>query len=70
MFSSVPIVTQLLKTDICASLNIDTEALSDKYLGLPALVGADRSDCFNHFVERVCSRTHGWNKKQLSTEGK
>lgn len=24
----------------------------------------------NHFVERVSSQTHGWNEKQLSTEGK
>jgi hypothetical protein len=24
-----------------------------KYLGLPALVGADRSDCFLHFLEKI-----------------
>ena len=55
-----------MRTDMCGCLNIKTEALSDKYyLGSPTLVGAGRSDCFNHFVERVCSRTCGWNKKQL-----
>jgi hypothetical protein len=32
------------KVEICNILNINTEALSDKYLGLPALVGADRSE--------------------------
>jgi hypothetical protein len=33
-----------VKVEICNTLNINTEAISDKYLGLPALVGADRSD--------------------------
>jgi hypothetical protein len=33
-----------VKVEICNTLNINTEALSNKYLGLLALVGADRSD--------------------------
>jgi hypothetical protein len=41
-----PNTNALLRAEICSTLHIDTEALSDKYLGLPALVGADRSDCF------------------------
>jgi hypothetical protein len=58
------------RVEICNTLNIDTEALSDKYLGLPALVGADRSDCFMHFVERVMQRIKGWIEKLLSIGGK
>jgi hypothetical protein len=58
------------RVEICNTLNIDTEALSDKYLGLPALVGADRSDCFMHFVERVMQRIKGWMEKLLSIGGK
>lgn len=46
------------------------EALSDKYLGLPAMVGADGSDCFKHFRERIKARLIGWMEKQLSTGGK
>ena len=38
--------------------------------GLPALVGADRSDSFLHFVERVMQRRKGWNEKLLSIGGK
>jgi hypothetical protein len=38
-----------VKTEVCQILNIMTESLSDKYLGHPTLVGADRSDCFRHF---------------------
>ena len=58
------------RADICQELHIDTEALSDKYLGLPAMVGADKSYCFKHFVERIKQRLHGWMEKQLSLGGK
>ena len=51
-------------------LNILTEALSDKYLGLPTIVGVDRSDCFQHLVDRVCQRLKGWKEKFLSVQGK
>jgi hypothetical protein len=51
-------------------VHIDTEALSDKYLGLPALVGEDRSDYFKHFIERIIQRINGWKEKQLSIKGK
>ena len=58
------------RTEICQELHIDTEALSDKYLELPAMMGADRSDCFKHFYERIKERLKGWMEKQLSTGGK
>ena len=32
-----------MKAEVCEILNILTESLIDKYLGLPALIGADRS---------------------------
>ena len=47
-----------------------TESLTDKYLGLPAMVGVDRSDCFRHLVDRVNSRINGWKEKLLSMGGK
>ena len=53
---NIPVVS---RTEICQQLNIDTEALSDKYLGLPAMVGADRSECFRHFGERIKERLRG-----------
>jgi hypothetical protein len=58
------------RIQVCNTLNIDTEALSDKYLGLPALVGIDRSDCFLNLVERVIQLIKGWKEKQLSIGGK
>lgn len=59
-----------VKTEVCQILNIMTEAQSDKYLGLPALVGTDRSDCFRHLIDRVVSRIDGWKEKILSMGGK
>jgi hypothetical protein len=59
----------LIRAKICETLHIDTEALFDKYLGLPALVGADRSDCFLHFVERIIQRINGWKEILLSIGG-
>ena len=64
---NTPVVT---RTEVCEILHIVTEALSDRYLGLPAIVGADRSDCFKHFRERIKARLIGWMEKQLSTGGK
>ena len=58
------------RDEICHHLNITNQALSDKYLGLPALVGADRSDCFKHFCEKIKKLLKGWMEKQLSTGGK
>jgi len=59
-----------VKTEVCQILNIRTESLSEKYLGLPALVGADRSDCFRHLVDKVVSRIDGWTEKTLSMGGR
>ena len=58
------------KAEICQELDINTEALSDKYLGLPTMVCADRSDCYKHLRDRVMQRIKGWMEKQLSTGGK
>jgi hypothetical protein len=63
-----------LRAEICETLHIDieslSESLSDKYLGLLALVGADKSDCFLHFIERIIQRINGWRGKILSIGGK
>jgi hypothetical protein len=48
-----------VKVEICNTLDINTEALSEKYLGIPALVGAAHSDLVLHFVERVMQRIKG-----------
>ncbi|GJM86970.1 hypothetical protein PR202_ga02878 [Eleusine coracana subsp. coracana] len=58
------------KIVVCNILNIMIESIFDKYLGLPALVGVDRTDCFWHLVDQVRARISGWKEKLLSTGGK
>lgn len=58
------------RVEVCTTLNILVEALSEKYLGLPLLVGADRSDKFQYLVDRVCQLVQGWKEKTLSIGGK
>ncbi|GJM96800.1 hypothetical protein PR202_ga13667 [Eleusine coracana subsp. coracana] len=59
-----------VETKVCEALNIMTESINDTYLGLPAMMGADRSDCFRHLVDRVVAKTKGWKGKLLSLGGK
>jgi hypothetical protein len=56
--------------EVCQILNILTESLNDKYLGLPAMVGIDKSECVRHLVDRVIARISGWKEKLLSLGGK
>ena len=59
-----------VKADMSEVLNTMTESLNDKYLGLPMMVGVDRSNCFCHLIDRVNSRINGWKEKLLSLGGK
>jgi hypothetical protein len=59
-----------MRGEICEAPHINNEALPDKYLGLAATIGAERSDCFLHFVERIIQRINGWKETQLSIGGK
>jgi hypothetical protein len=59
-----------IRQEVCVELNIMTEAITDKYLGLPPLVGMDKSDCFLHLIDRICARLAGYKEKLLSYGGK
>jgi hypothetical protein len=56
--------------EVCTTLNILTKAVTNKYLGLPPIVGVDRTDCFVHLIERVISKLNGWKEKIHSFGGK
>ena len=58
------------REQMCTILNIMTEALNDKYLGLPANVGLDKTDCFQYLIDRIVQRISGWKEKLLSAGGK
>ena len=61
-----PNVDVEVKAEICTELNIMSEALSDKYLDLPSMVGLDRSDSFVHLLERIIKRLEIWSEIFLS----
>jgi hypothetical protein len=58
------------KARVCQELDIMTESLNDRYLGLPAMVGAYRSENFTYLIERVQALISGWKEKMLSSGGK
>ena len=47
-----------------------TEALTDKYLDLSAILGVDRSDCFHFLIESILKSVSRRKDKLLSTGGK
>jgi hypothetical protein len=65
-----PNVDVEIKAQICEKLNIMMESISDKYLGLPSMVGLDRTDSFLYLLERIIERLKGWKEKLLSLGGK
>lgn len=46
------------------------ESLNNKYLVLPAFVGANPSDYLRHLIDRVMNRINGRKEKTLKSEGK
>ena len=72
------------KTTLCFSRNTDEatqEAIKvtldvpairqyEKYLGLPLLVGRNRTACFTQIKERIWGRMQGWKEKLLSQAGR
>ena len=63
-----PNTSVLVREEVCMTLDILTESLTDKYLGLPTMVGVDRSGCFQHLIDKICQRIKGWKEKVLSGE--
>jgi hypothetical protein len=48
------------------SLGIHTEALGEKYLGLPASVGRSSKDAFEPILGKICGLMNGWSERLLS----
>ena len=58
------------RVEVCNSLNIMTEAITDKYLGLPTDVGHSKKGTFKYLSDRVWDKVKGWMSKCLSAGGK
>ena len=55
-----------LKVQVCTQLNIMTEAISERYLGLPSMIGLDKSESFVYLLERIIQTLQVWKEKFLS----
>lgn len=49
-----------------ACIGIENEALAEKYLGLPTVVGRSKEGCFKNTRERSGSKVQGWKGQGLS----
>ena len=63
-------VSMAVKNDIKNFLGVPEIKEYEKYLGLPAMVGRNRSASLNFIKERVWGKIQGWKKKMLSQAGK
>ena len=53
-----------------AALNIQVEAFSEKYLGLPTEVGKSTNGAFKYTKDRLWGKIQGWIEKCLAAAGK
>jgi hypothetical protein len=58
------------RVEVCNTLNILTDAITNKYLGLPLIVGVYLTDYFQHQIDRVISKLNGLKEKMLSSGDK
>jgi hypothetical protein len=51
-------------------IGIQCEALSERYLGLPMVVGRSKNGAFKHLTDRSKGKVSGWKGQGLSKVGK
>jgi peroxiredoxin family protein len=58
------------RAQVLGELNIQSEARTEKYLGLPVYVGRSRKKTFQYLKERLWKKIQGWMERLLSKAGK
>jgi hypothetical protein len=61
---------QAKKAKLKQVIGVTEEALSERYLGLPTVVGRSKDGYFQYITERSHSKTGGWKGHGLSNKGK
>lgn len=54
-----------LKNAICEGLGVTYTTNHGKYLGLPSLIGRNKSDVFEFIKEKDCNQIEGWRRQKL-----
>ncbi|KAK2636708.1 hypothetical protein Ddye_031500 [Dipteronia dyeriana] len=62
--------SRLIINQICSLLDVQQTENHGKYLGLPSLIGRNKSQIFSFIKEKLWSRLQGWKKCFLSRAGK
>jgi hypothetical protein len=62
--------TTARKVDLKNILGVSSEALSEKYLSLPTVVGRRKDGAFKNVTDSSHNKVHGWKGQGLSMEGK
>ena len=63
-------VPDSMRDEIKNVLDVHTESLSEKYLGLPTDVGKAKEGCFRYLKDRIWKHIQGWMEKCMSASGK
>jgi hypothetical protein len=59
-----------LKEGLKGAVGIEAEALNERYLGLPTVVGRSKEGCFKYVTESSGAKVGGWKGQGLSKKGK
>jgi hypothetical protein len=59
-----------MKEEMKNSTGITTEALCEKYLGLPTAVGRNMKEAFEHIPSKIICLMGGWGERLLSCAGR
>jgi hypothetical protein len=59
-----------MKDTVKSSLQIESEALGERYLGLPTVVGKVADGTFDYSADRIRSFVHGWGVNNMSCGGR
>jgi hypothetical protein len=59
-----------LKEQVKRDIGIACEALSERYLGLPTVVGKSKAGCFQYLTDRSWGKIKGWKGQGMSKAGR
>ena len=62
--------TDAVRNSLKAALNIHVEAFSERYLGLPTVVGRITSGTFDYIAERARRKIQRWSERLLACAGR
>ncbi|KAL6191490.1 hypothetical protein ACLB2K_037880 [Fragaria x ananassa] len=63
-------VSDEIRSELAGILEVGIVEKHGKYLGLPTVVGRNKTETFSYIKEQLCNKLEGWQGKLLSGAGK